>query len=149
MSVKPSNCQNVIRDHVARSTLITLSAATGNEPTPLFVDPDAVWEVVSVDWVVTTAYVAGQATNVNVGIIGSPNKFVNNQSLGAVAVAAGGVVGPLPQTTTKRLEKGQVLIAGHTQVAAQSGVGIIIVKLRPQDQKYLGSKRPQAAQSPV
>lgn len=149
MSVKPSNCQNVIRDKVVMSDILTPSGATGDQPKPLFVDPECVYDVVSVDFVVTTPYVAGQPAQVRVGIIGNPIKFVNNQSLGAAAVGAGGVVGPLPQTNTVRLEKGQALTVGHNQAAAQTGEGILVIKLRPHDQQYVGSKRPQAAQATV
>lgn len=147
MGMKPSNCVNQIRDHLVLTDVIDFSAATGDSD-PLFVDPEHKWQVVSVRVLVTTAYIAAQAANVNVGILGDNVAFVNNESLGVDLIALGDLGDELAiEEDNQVLEKGEALIAGHTQNALQTGEGQLVIRLRAMDQQPYATKRPQAGQA--
>jgi len=153
MSVKPSNVIPVLKDKLLTTPVIDFSAATATVDLLESVDLNNDWEVVDVSVVVTTAYVVSQAVTVNVGQSAGPggvaadvDRFVDAQSLGAVAVGVGDSIGPLAQTTTKILQAGHSVTVEHTQLAGQTGEGYAVVRLRPKDAARGNvSKRPGGA----
>ena len=149
--LKPSNCQDIIRDHIVISPVLDLSAASAFVNPP-FVDTDLdhQWEVVGVGFYVTTAYIAANAAEITVGQGGTTNKFLNAATLGVGAVAVETIIDLTSQlTATRLLTPGRSLEIGHVQEAGQTGEGFVAVRLRPHDVKYGASKRPAAAQSPA
>jgi hypothetical protein len=151
MSVKPQNCVPSIKDK-----LITLfndySAGLTNTGKPFFVDPDNAYEVISVSVVHSVNYIASQAVTLSVGHGAGPNgetnsatAFVNAQSLGTAAIAAG-EESTVTQTATKVLPAGVPLTVTCASSGSQTGEGVICIRLRPQEKaRGNASKRPGAA----
>jgi len=149
MATKPSNCVNSIRDKLVMTPIIDFSVADAD---PIeFVDPDTPYELVSLEVVMTTAYIGSEEVPVNAGISGDETKLIAAASLGADAIGVGDRAGPISPDDPEvvRLEAGEALTLGHDQAGSQTGEGRIIARLRPYDVQNFSTKRPQAAQSPT
>lgn len=144
MSVKPSNVVPVLSDLLVISpAIVDFSAASAG--IYLFVDDLHDYEVISIHMLITTAYIASQATSVLVGVPADTDKFAVSQSMGTGAVGAGARIS-ITRTATSRLIHGTALVASHTQAASQTGEGKFVIRLRPLDKPGVWSgKRPVAA----
>lgn len=148
--VKPLNVQNILRDKIIFGDLITLANASGTVILP-FVDDLANhnWQVISVRFLVTTTYIAAQATSVSLGIIGTNTYFTTSQSLGTAQITANNMTAALTLGADVVLPSSTFMVVAWTQNASQSGVVRPIVRIRPQYVKWEATKRPQNAEAAV
>ncbi len=143
--VKPGNVQNILRDILIRPTATTFAASSGT--VLAFVDPGSnhYWQIESVKFCMTTAYIASNAALVSLGIPGTTTKYLSSVSLGTAAIAQWALSAELVTTSAVVLAPNTPLLLSWTQNGSQSGVGQAIIRLRPFDTKWGSSKRPQRA----
>ena len=151
MAVKPQNVVPALKDKLIE-LFVDWSAGLTNTGKPFFVDPLHDYDIISVEAYHSIAYIANQAVTISVGrgvkpdgTVASATAFVNAQSLGTAAIAAG-QTSELTQQDEKILEAGVGLTVTCAAAASQTGEGVIVVRLRPKE-KVNGnaSKRPGAS----
>jgi hypothetical protein len=151
MAVKPQNVVPVLKDKLI-NLFVDYSAGLTNTGKPFFVDPDNDYDVIDVKVYHSIAYIASQAVTLSVGAGAKPDgtgasatAFVNAQSLGTAAIAAG-QTSDVTQTSTKVLEAGVGLTVTCASSGSQTGEGVISIRLRPKE-KVNGNatKRPGAS----
>lgn len=152
MAIKPQNTIPVLKDKIVNYHLDLSSATTAK---PVFCDLDADYELVNVDLVVTTTYIALAAASVSIGhgayvdssgatVNADNTQYVNAVSLGTSQIAAGTPVPLTPDLTY--VPAGAPLTITQPAATSQTGEVLVVLKLRPKEKAHgNASKRPGAS----
>jgi len=162
MPVKPQNTIPVLKDKLVGPITHDFSVALSADT--IFLDTENAYELISMKILVTTAHIASQAVTYDVGltdyvdsdgdtvsadtdVLVDANGTVAGTS-GTAAVAAGALITiPLTNTLVPAGAGVTLVSAGN---ASQTGVGEIVLRLRPREKAYgNASKRPGASAQTV
>lgn len=134
---RPAHIVPSLKDRVV--TLRTLYDFSSAAFYKIFCDPLDAHEVLELQVTIADTYIASNACQLSMGVVGAAADMLVNYSLGAAAIAAGTTV-TIANTSTgsdRVISAGGILRVGHgSSVAGQTGTAWLTVVLRPVDDIY-------------